>query len=128
MNLSTNHGIEAWEGEGGATPAPLAHRAIPLSGSPGQIEWAERIRLQVTAEFDRVAASFRMVADRQSGEVRTDTETILAILEDKRIEVLGIASAGYFIREWQEISDQVRQMIFHDPRYRAIKTNRTRRR
>jgi hypothetical protein len=33
--------------------------------------------------------------------------------------------AGYFIRDWQEISDQVRQMIFLDPRYQAIKNKRT---
>ena len=32
--------------------------------------------------------------------------------------------AGYFIHDWQEIRDQVRQMIFHDPRYQAIKSNR----
>ena len=32
--------------------------------------------------------------------------------------------AGYFIHDWQEISDQVRQMIFQDPRYQAIKSSR----
>jgi hypothetical protein len=34
------------------------------------------------------------------------------------------SQAGYFIRDWQEISDQVRQMIFQDPRYQAIKNHR----
>jgi chaperonin GroES len=33
--------------------------------------------------------------------------------------------AGYFIHDWQEISDQVRQMIFHDVRYQRIKSNRS---
>ena len=32
--------------------------------------------------------------------------------------------AGYFIHDWQEIGDQVRQMIFADPRYQAIKGRR----
>jgi hypothetical protein len=36
--------------------------------------------------------------------------------------------AGYFIREWQELSDQVRQMIAKDPRYQAIKDQRASRR
>ena len=50
-----------------------------------------------------------------------DTEAIVAIVEDKRAEVMGRPQAGYFIRNWQEITDQVRQMILNDPRYQAIK-------
>ena len=34
--------------------------------------------------------------------------------------------AGYFIHDWQEIGGQVRQMIFHDARYQAMKGNRLR--
>ena len=49
-----------------------------------------------------VAASFRSIAERQGGEKRTDTEAILAILEDKRVEVLDREEAGYFIRDRQE--------------------------
>src|SRR5271167_4412982 len=29
--------------------------------------------------------------------------------------------AGYFIRDWQELTGQVRQLIRKDPRYQAIK-------
>jgi hypothetical protein len=32
--------------------------------------------------------------------------------------------AGYFIHGWQEIGDQVRQLIFRDSRYQAIKTSK----
>jgi hypothetical protein len=96
-----------------------------LSGAASQVEWADRIKLQVNAEFDRVAAVFRSVAGKQNSGRRADTGSILAILEDKRSEVMRKAKAGYFIRDWQEISDQVRQMIFLDPRYRAIKNQRT---
>jgi len=43
-------------------------------------------------------------------------------LKDKRAEVMSKAQAGYFIREWQEIDDQVRQLIARDPRYLEIKS------
>jgi len=117
--------IETWEGEGGAVPvAPPAAPAATLSGSEAQVEWAERIRAQVSAEFDRVAATFRRIAAKQSQDKRTSTEAILAILEEKRAEVLSRQDAGYFIHEWQEIGDQVRQMIFSDTRYQSIKSAR----
>ena len=73
-----------------------------LSGTPSQVEWADRIKLQVKAEFDRVAASFRSVAMKQDNGKRAETESILAILEDKRSEVMSQENAGYFIRDWQD--------------------------
>jgi len=95
-----------------------------MTGTPSQVEWAERIQRRVNAEFDRVAASFRAVAGKQGDEKRADTEAIIAILEDKRAEVMSSKDAGYFIHDWQDIYDQVRQMIFHDPRYQAIKSKK----
>jgi len=124
MHSSPDKDVEAWEGEGGATPAPLGARATSMSGTPNQVEWAERIKRQVDDEFDRVAQSFRSVAGTQSDAARADTEAIIAILEEKRAEVMRREQAGYFIRYWQEISGQVRQMIFEDARYQAIKSNR----
>lgn len=124
MNTSAQNDIEAWEGEGGAVPAPPGVRAISMSGTASQVEWAERIKRQVNEEFDRVARSFRSVAGKQSDAARADTEAIIAILEEKRAEVMRREQAGYFIHDWQEISDQVRQMIFHDIRYQSIKSNR----
>jgi len=122
-----NTEIEAWEGEGGAAPGP-ACGVISMSGTANQVEWAVRIKRQVNDEFNRVAASFRSIADRQNADNRADTEAIIAILEDKRAEVMRREQAGYFIHDWQEIGDQVRQMIFHDPRYQAIRGNRAARR
>src|SRR5205823_14646459 len=116
--------IEAWEGEGGAVRGPLAPGAISLTGTTSQVEWALLIKRRVNDEFDRVAAAFRSIAVRQKDPKRIDTEAIIAILEDKRAEVLSREHAGYFIHDWQEIGDQVRQMIFHDSRYQAIKSNR----
>ncbi|HEX2282382.1 MAG TPA: hypothetical protein VHG52_11550, partial [Thermomicrobiales bacterium] len=94
-----------------------------LHGTPSQVEWAERIRRDVYAEFDRVAASFRSVATSQPQKKREETEAVISILEDKRIEVMAMRHAGYF-KSWQEITDQVRQMIFRDARYQAIKSAR----
>jgi hypothetical protein len=128
MNGSMSTEIAAWEGERGAAPGPLGVSAISMSGTANQVEWGERIKRQVTVEFDRVAASFRSIADRQDGDNRADTEAIIVILEDKRAEVMSREQAGYFIHDWQEIGDQVRQMIFHDPRYQKIRGNRAARR
>ncbi len=121
-------GLDAWEGEGGSAPDPLGLSAPSMSGTASQVEWAQRIRRQVNAEFDRVAASFRSIAYQQSDDKRADTEGAIAILEDKRAEVMSRKDAGYFIHDWQEIGDQVRLMIFRDPRYQAIKSNRAARR
>jgi len=97
---------------------------IELRGTTSQIEWAVLIRRQVEIEFDRVEASFCSVADKQSGSKRADTEAVIVILKEKRAEVLSNGHAGYFIRDWQDLSDQVRQLIFKDPRYQVIKGNR----
>ena len=128
MNDPATIGIESWEDEGGASPAPAAGGAIAINGTPNQVEWAERIKLQVNGEFDRVARSFRSVAAKQRGAARAGTEAILAILEDKRAAVMSREQAGYFIHDWQEIGDQVRQLIFHDPRFQQIRSKRPARR
>ena len=93
-----------------------------MTGTPSQTEWAERIKRQVGGEFDRVAASFRSIAEKQIEKKRIDTEEIIAILGEKRSEVMGRDQAGYFIQEWQEISDQIRKMMCADTRYQAIRS------
>jgi hypothetical protein len=105
--------LSIWESEGGATGRP---QLIVLTGTVNQIEWAERIRLQVDAEFDRVARVLKAAANKQSRQRRIDTFAMVAILEEKRLEVLANPKAGYFIRDWQELSDQVRQLILQDAR------------
>jgi len=131
MEEFTTDGLGAWEGEGGAAidPRPLSGRIGPvtmknaMTGTVNQVEWAERIRERVSKEFDRVAGAMNLAASKQVGQNRTDTQTVLAILEDKRAGVMATERAGYFIHDWQELRDQVRQMIVQDPRYLAIKTN-----
>lgn len=125
MNPLSSNDIAAWEGEGGAVRDVPGGNPPVLSGTEAQVEWANRIRRQVDADFDRVAASFRAIAARQIRSKRAETESILAILEEKRTEVMGMTHAGYFIHDWQEIDDQIRKLIFSDPRYQAIKSRRS---
>ena len=96
-----------------------------MTGTASQIEWAEQIKPRVSAEFDRVSKALTAAASNQGELVRTDTEAVIAILEEKRAEVMAKDQAGYFIREWQELRDQVRRMIAQDPRYQAIQANKT---
>ncbi len=108
---------------------PDQPRTAPdLSGTAYQVEWALRIRQRVNAEFNRVAATFRAVAAERDDEVKAEVQALVAILEDKRAEVMRREEAGYFVHDWQEITDQVRQMIFHDSRYPAIRKRQTERR
>lgn len=110
--------ISVWEGEGGSLNEAVTSG---LTGTVNQIEWAERIRVQVNEEFDRVSRALESAALRQSGQDRLDTYAMMAILEDKRAEVIANQRAGYFIHDWQELRDQVRKMIMSDARYKAIK-------
>jgi hypothetical protein len=137
--------IAVWEGEGGSpclSRFRVPHQAAPhsksspearpvageLTGTVNQIEWAVQIKERVSAEFDRVARALNSVAGEQGPQDRLDTQAILAILEEKRAEVMARTQAGYFIHDWQELSDQVRQMIVQDPRYLTIKNSKTARR
>ena len=110
--------ISVWEGEGGSLNETSEKG---LTGTANQIEWAKQIKTQVNAEFDRVKTALEAAAARQSGQDRMDTQAMIAILQDKRAEVMAHEEAGYFIHDWQELRDQVRQMIMKDDRYKAIK-------
>jgi hypothetical protein len=99
-----------------------------LTGTPNQVEWAEQIRLTVAREFDRVANAFREQMSLQVAPEQAETRAVIAIIEQKRIETMANTQASYFIRDWQELSDQVRQMIAQDPRYQEIKDQRAARR
>ena len=112
--------MEVWEGEGGTLP-PARRQLI---GSQNQVAWAEQIRAGVNAEFDRMAHGLESRAGIQAERQRSDTLAMISILEEKRTEVMAKEDAGYFIREWQDLRDQVRLMIIHDPRSKAITANR----
>lgn len=95
-----------------------------MTGTQSQIEWAEQIKPRVDAEFGRVAQAFRDVASRQQMAKQAATLAVIGILEEKRIEELAHDEAGYYIKHWQELNDQVRLMIAQDPRYQALQAQR----
>ena len=112
--------IGEWESEGGAS----GPSEVELTGTVNQIDWAEQIKERVSRDFDRVAKVMHSVAARQVERERSDTQALIDILEEKRSEVMAKDRAGYFIHDWQEPGDQVRQMIIKDPRYETIRTSR----
>jgi len=95
-----------------------------MTGTASQIEWAEQIRPRVESEFQRVASAFRSQSSRQTERNRADTLAVIGILEEKRAEVMSNDRAGYFIQNWQELTDQVRRMIAADGRYQAMRAKR----
>ena len=60
-----------------------------MTGTANQIEWARQIKSRVNAEFDRVASAFQTVAGKQAELNRTDTLAVIALLEEKRGEVMA---------------------------------------
>jgi hypothetical protein len=114
--------LAAWENEGGSSAGTEEHRMI---GTVNQIACAVQ-KAQVDAEFDRVRKVLESVATKHSPNDGTDLQVITRILEDKRAEVMGNEQAGYFIQDWQELRDQVRQLVIGDPRYKATKANQAR--
>lgn len=111
----------AWEDEGGS---PARSTESGMTGTVNQIAWAAEIKTQVNAEFDRVRAALESAASKQSGQRRADTQAMIAILEDKRAEVMANEQAGYFVHDWQELRGQVRELIVGDSSYKAIKSRR----
>ncbi len=95
-----------------------------MTGTASQVEWAERIKAGVFIEFDRVAKALLLASHAQAEPDRSDTLALIAIVDEKRAEVMARNEAGYFIHVWQELNDQVRQMIGRDARYQAIKAAR----
>jgi hypothetical protein len=100
----------------------------PWIGTESQIQWAQKIRPLVSAEFDRLAGALEAVARRQSITDGLETRAVIAILEEKRLEVLGRNEAGYFIKNWQELTDQVQRLIRDDSRFAAIRLAKAARR
>jgi uncharacterized protein with von Willebrand factor type A (vWA) domain len=133
MEELTTDALGEWESEGGA-PAPsepgfslappTTAATKALTGTVNQIDWAQQIKERVSQDFDRVANAMKSVAAKQVERDRSDTQALIGILEEKRTEVMANDRAGYFIHDWQEPGDQVRQMIVKDPRYETIRTSR----
>ena len=99
-----------------------------MIGTPGQVEWAERLKRQADAEFDRVVKAFQAVAETHTGPEKMEIGTIIEIVEQQRYEAMANERAGYFIRNWQEPASQVRTLMAADARYTVIQERRANRR
>jgi len=82
-------------------------------GVPSSWDWRSR--------GDPVAKAFPAPASMSAAQDRLDTQAVIVVLEEKRTEVRTKHQAGYFIRVWRELRDQVRKMIGQDSSYQAIK-------
>ena len=122
--MNVDDALESWENEGGPTANDSFAGFQTLKGTINQVDWAERIRSQANAEFDRVAKALESAAGKRSEKDRSDIVAMIEILEDKRIELVSNDSAGYFIHDWQELRWQVRDLITKDARYLVIKARR----
>jgi len=116
--------LESWEDEGGAARSSPVVATQKMTGTINQIDWAEQIKTQVNAEFDRVAKALELAASKRAEQDRSEVQIMIAILEEKRAEVMANDRAGYFIHDWQELRGQVRTMIMEDPRYRTTKASK----
>ncbi len=67
---------------------------IQWSGTASQIEWAEQIRPRAIAEFDRVAKALLAASGKQPEQDRADSLALIAILEEKRTEVMANRQAA----------------------------------
>jgi hypothetical protein len=106
--MTIQNSIAAWEDEGGwQPPSPESG----LTGTANQILWAVQIKRQVDMEFDRVRRALESTRRTRPANETRKVDTMISILEDKRDEVMAQKEAGYFIHDWQELRNQVRQMI-----------------
>ena len=73
---------------------------------------------------DPVAKAFATPSGMSAAQDGIDTQAVIVVPKEKRTEVRTKHQAGYFIRVWRELRDQVRKIIGKDSRYKAIKAKR----
>jgi len=99
-----------------------------MNGNVDQVKKAEQIKERINAEFDRLARALESSAAKQTGQDRSDVEAVIVILEEKRDEVMAKGQADYFLNNWRELNNRVRELIVQDSRYLAINTRKAMRR
>jgi hypothetical protein len=84
-------------------------------GVPSSWDWRSR--------GDPVAKAHQAPAGMSAAQDRMDAQAVIVVLKEKPT-VRTKDQAGYFIRVWRELRDQVRNVIGQDSRYQAIKSKR----
>ena len=85
-------------------------------GVPSSWDWR--------SSSDPVAKALRAPAGMSAAQDRMDIQAVIVVLKEKSTKVRTKDQAGYFIRVWRELRNQVRKMIGQDSRYQAIKAKR----
>jgi hypothetical protein len=91
-----------------------------LNGLASEILWADRIRIQIGASFDRLAASIEAGTNRYRGLEPAEVSTLLGVLEEHRGKVLSHPDAQHFLDRWQDPVDRVQRLIHSDDRWKSI--------
>src|SRR5579859_2353022 len=82
----------------GAKPLSVSGGPLPeLIGVTSQIAWATQIRAQVSVSFERIATAVLAGTNRYKGLEPAEIETLLAAVEQHRLNVLRNPEARYFL-------------------------------
>ena len=91
---------------------------------PGKCEGGVPSSWDWRSPSDPVAKALQALAGMPAAQDRMDIQAVIVVPEEKRTEVRTKDQAGYFIRVWRKLRDQVRKLIGKDSRYQAIKAER----
>lgn len=105
-------------GSGGILPGGAT---LPvLNGLASQVIWANQIREQISAGFERLVISIASGVNRYKGLEAAETTTLLDVVEEHRLRVLSVTDAQYFLDHWQDPVDRVQRLVHGDERWKAI--------
>lgn len=96
-----------------------------LRGATDQVAWANQIRSQVAIEFDQLRVAIEAGSNKYRALDRSETSTLLAILEEHRANVLAADQAEFFITRWQSAHDGVQHLVLGDERSKTVLDART---
>jgi hypothetical protein len=91
-----------------------------LNGLPSQVIWANQIREQISASFERLVMAVASGVNRYKGLEPEETSALLDIVEEHRLRVLSVPDAQYFLDHWQDPVDRVQRLIHNDERWKSI--------
>jgi hypothetical protein len=115
-------------GSSSGVPASADGTDALLHGPDDEVSWAREIRGRVKNEFDRVRRSIEAGSNKYRALDRSETATLLALIDELRASVLSADQAGYFIAEWNNPADRLQRLLHGDARWKAINDARAARR
>lgn len=111
----------------GAVQFPVPSAILPggthlpaLIGHTSQIAWANQIRSQISASFDRLVIAIESGNNRYRGLDAAEITALLEMVETHRAAILSIPDAQHFLDHWQDPVDRVQRLIHGDERWKGI--------